>query len=337
MKSLVTGNAGFIGSHVSKYLLNMEHEVVGLDDLSGGFEENIPKGVRFIKGSITDKDLVEYLFNREKFDYVYHLAAYAAEGLSHFIRRFNYTNNLIGSINLINEAVKNEVKCFVFTSSMSVYGSNYTPFTENMNLKPEDPYAVSKYAVEADIRAAHELYGMDYVIFRPHNVYGENQNTGDRFRNVIGIFMRQIAEGKPMTIFGDGKQKRAFSYIDDTAPYIAKSIITPAALNQTINIGADQSITINSLSKAVANAFGVEAVVEHLPPRFEVFTAYSNHTKAYKIFDIKNTVPLEKGLKKMAGWVKEVGIRENKPYHAIEIEKNLPPSWKNIITMEKNI
>lgn len=223
MKTIVTGGAGFIGSHVAKNLLSMGHNVTVLDDLSGGYMENIPQGVRFVKGSVTDNDLVQKLFAEEHFDYVYHLAAYAAEGLSHFIRRFNYTNNLIGSINLINESIKNEVKCFVFTSSMSVYGSNPTPFVENMNLEPEDPYAVSKYAVERDILAAHEMFGMNYVIFRPHNVYGENQNIGDRFRNVIGIFMREIMENKPLTIFGDGNQKRAFSYIDDVAPYIAKS------------------------------------------------------------------------------------------------------------------
>jgi len=242
MRSLVTGGAGFIGSHTAKHLLSMGHEVIILDDLSGGYIENLPNGVRFIKGSITDNELVQYLFATEKFDYVYHEVAYAAEGLSHFIRRFNYENNLIGSINLINEAVKNEIKCFVFTSSMSVYGSNPTPFTENMPLMPEDSYAISKYAVERDILAAHAMFGINYIIFRPHNVYGENQNTGDRFRNVIGIFMRQITENMPMTIFGDGTQTRAFSYIDDVAPYIANSITNPKALNQIINIGGGYTL-----------------------------------------------------------------------------------------------
>jgi len=331
MKTIVTGGAGFLGSHVAKNLLSMGHDVTVIDDLSGGYIENIPQGVRFVKGSIVDNDLVQKLFAEERFDYVYHLAAYAAEGLSHFIRRFNYTNNLIGSINLINESIKNEVKCFVFTSSMSVYGSNPAPFVENMNLKPEDPYAISKYAVEKDILAAHEMFGMDYVIFRPHNVYGENQNIGDRFRNVIGIFMRQITENKPMTIFGDGNQKRAFSYIDDVAPYIAKSIITPNAINEIINIGADNPVTINHLAEIVANAFEIELNVEHLPPRFEVFTAYSNHTKAYNIFDIKNYTPLDVGIQAMAKWVKRTGVRESQIFRNVEVIKNIPPSWKIII------
>ena len=331
MKSLVTGGAGFIGSHTAKHLLNMGHDVIVLDDLSGGYMENLPEGVRFVKGSITDNELVQKLFAEEHFDYVYHLAAYAAEGLSHFIRRFNYTNNLIGSINLINESIKNEVKCFVFTSSLSIYGSNPTPFVEKMNPKPEDPYAISKYAVEKDILAAHEMFGMDYVIFRPHNVYGENQNTSDRFRNVIGIFMRQIMENKPMTIFGDGNQTRAFSYIDDVAPYIAKSIITPRALNEIINIGADKPTTINHLAEVVARAFGIELGVEYLPPRYEVFAAYSNHTKAYKIFDVKNYTPLEAGIQVMAEWVKRTGIRDAQIFRNIEVMKNIPASWKTII------
>lgn len=330
MKSLVTGGAGFIGSHVAKYCLEMGHDVVIIDDLSGGFEDNVPNGARFIRGSTTDYALIKYIFEREKFDYVYHLAAYAAEGLSHFIRKFNYTNNLMGSINIINESVKNEIKCLVFTSSMSVYGSNPVPFVEDMNLRPEDPYAVSKYAVEMDIHAANKLYGLNYVIFRPHNVYGENQNTGDNFRNVIGIFMRQIMENKPLTVFGDGNQTRAFSYINDVAPYIAKSVITPEAFNETINIGADKPCTINYLAEVVARAFGVDLYIQYLPERFEVFNAYSSHKKAYNIFDIKSYTPLEVGIQSMAEWVKRVGIRKGSSFPSVEIMKKLPPSWKEI-------
>jgi len=329
--SLVTGNAGFIGSHVTKHLLKLGHNIIGLDNLQGGFIDNVPDGVDFIQGSFTDKNLVKDLFNKYNFNYVYHLGAYAAEGLSHFIRYFNYTNNLLGSINLINESIRHDIKCFVYTSSMSVYGSNPTPFREDMTPRPEDPYAISKYAVEADIRAAHEMFGMNYIIFRPHNVYGENQNTSDRFRNVIAIFMRQIMEGKPLTVFGNGEQVRAFSYIDDTAPYIANSVNIPSAYNQIINIGADVPITINQLAKLVGEAFEVEPEIIHLPTRFEVFQAYSDHTKAHNIFSIKEKVPIEVGLKNMAKWVQKVGIREQKLFKNIEIMKNLPQSWAKII------
>src|SRR5687767_2844675 len=218
--SLLTGGAGFIGAHVCRELLNLGHKVIVLDDLSGGFRENVPQGAQFVEGSITDHELLDKLFTEHKFDYVYHLAAYAAEGLSHFIRRFNYTNNLIGSVNLINAAVRHECKCFVFTSSIAVYGANQVPMEERMTPRPEDPYGVSKYAVELDLKAAHEMFGLNHIIFRPHNVYGENQNIGDRYRNVIGIFMNQIMQGQEMTIFGDGSQTRAFSHIDDLAPHI---------------------------------------------------------------------------------------------------------------------
>lgn len=326
--SLVTGGAGFIGSHVARHCLNAGHEVVVLDDLSGGFRDHVPEGALFVEGSITDAALVARLFAQYQFDYVYHLAAYAAEGLSHFIRRFNYTNNVIGSITLINEAVKHEVKCFVFTSSIAVYGAGQVPMTEAMVPQPEDPYGVAKYAVEMDLRAAHEMFGLDSVIFRPHNVYGEHQNIGDRYRNVIGIFMNQIMQDQPLTIFGDGEQTRAFSYIDDVAPQIARSVSVPAAMNQVINIGADTPYSVNQLVGVVGRAFGVTPKVTHLPPRNEVVHAYSDHSKARGIFGDTEPVSLDEGIERMAAWAKRVGSRASGAFENIEIERNMPPSWR---------
>ncbi|MFB6306886.1 MAG: NAD-dependent epimerase/dehydratase family protein, partial [Flavobacteriales bacterium] len=151
MTSLITGGAGFIGAHVTNELITLGHNVVVLDDLSGGFKDNVNQKATFVEGSINDKDLIHKLFKKYEFDYVYHFAAYAAEGLSHFIRRFNYNNNLIGSINLINESVRYKVKCFVFTSSIAVYGELPPPMKEDMHPAPEDPYGVAKYAVEQDL------------------------------------------------------------------------------------------------------------------------------------------------------------------------------------------
>src|ERR1051326_1731010 len=230
--SLVTGGAGFIGSHVADELLNRGHKVVVLDDLSGGFEDNVPRGAIFVNGSITNAELIERLFERYEFTYIYHLAAYAAEGLSHFIKRFNYTNNLIGSVNLINAAVNHNVRCFVFTSSIAVYGAGQTPMTEDMVPMPEDSYGIAKLAVERELKVTHEMFGLDYIIFRPHNVYGQRQNIGDRYRSVVGIFMNQLMKGEPMTIFGDGEQQRAFTHISDVAPVIAGSVDIPLAHNQ---------------------------------------------------------------------------------------------------------
>src|SRR5947209_6838617 len=171
--SLVTGGAGFMGSHVVDHLLRLGHKVVVLDDLSGGFEDNVPAGCEFVRGSVLDHELIDTLFDRYQFSYVYHLAAYAAEGLSHFIKRFNYNNNLIGSVNLINASINYRVKCFVFTSSIAVYGTGQVPMTEDMVPIPEDPYGIAKLAVEQDLRVSHEMFGLEYVIFRPHNIYGE--------------------------------------------------------------------------------------------------------------------------------------------------------------------
>lgn len=327
IKSLITGGAGFIGSHVAKHCLNLGHEVTVLDDLSGGFEDHLPEGVRFIKGSITDEVLVQEIFEETKFDYVYHLAAYAAEGLSHFIRRFNYNNNLIGSINLINESIKHKVKCFVFTSSIAVYGKGQLPMTEEMTPVPEDPYGVSKYAVELDLKTAHEMFGLNYIVFRPHNVYGENQNIGDKYRNVIGIFMNQIMQGKPLTIFGDGTQTRAFSFIDDVAIPIATSVTVPEAYNEVFNIGADKPYAVNELAEVVCKEFGVEPNIKYLAARNEVLHAYSSHEKAHKVFGEGGKISLEEGIKKMAAWAKEVGARQSKEFDNIEITEKLPDGW----------
>jgi UDP-glucose 4-epimerase len=300
---------------------------VVLDDLSGGFEDHIPEGVTFIKGSVTSEALVKSLFEEYAFDYVYHLAAYAAEGLSHFIRRYNYNTNLIGSINLINEAVKHKVKCFVFTSSIAVYGKGQLPMTEEMTPTPEDPYGVSKYAVELDLKAAHEMFGLNYIVFRPHNVYGENQNIGDKYRNVIGIFMNQIMQGKQLTVFGDGNQTRAFSYIDDVAIPIAKSVTIPEAYNQVFNIGADKPYTVNELAKVVSSEFGVAPEINHLAARNEVVHAYADHTKAHSIFGEPSGVSLEEGISRMAAWAKDVGARQSQEFDNIEITEKLPDGW----------
>jgi UDP-glucose 4-epimerase len=332
---LVTGGAGFIGSHVTDELLARGHDVVVLDDLSGGFVENIVPGAAFVEGSITDAALVTRLFEERRFDYVYHLAAYAAEGLSHFIRRFNYTNNLIGSVNLINAAVNTDVRCFVFTSSIAVYGASAElPMTEATPAHPEDPYGIAKLAVEQDLAACQAMFGMDYVIFRPHNVYGERQNVADKYRNVVGIFMNQILQGQPMTVFGDGTQTRAFSYIGDIAPMIAEAVELPAARNQVFNIGADQAYSVNDLANAVARAMGTSPQLCHLAPRNEVQDAYSSHDKVRQVFGDRPLRSLEEGLARMAAWVKDHGARASREFGDIEVERNLPASWRPALPVD---
>jgi UDP-glucose 4-epimerase len=327
MSVLVTGAAGFIGSHVAESLLKSGEEVVALDDLSGGFEENIPAGAKSYIGSILDTALLGKIFQEHRFTHVYHLAAYAAEGLSHFIRSYNYTNNVVGSMCLINEAIKHEVQTFVFTSSIAVYGAGQTPMREEMNPMPEDPYGIAKFAVELDLKAAHEMFGLDYIIFRPHNVYGERQNIADKYRNVIGIFMNQAMRGEPMSVFGDGLQTRAFSHVDDVAPLIARSPHVAGARNQVFNIGADTPYTILELAREIAEAFGTTPEVRHLPARNEVVHAFSDHAKVRDIFAPPAPIDLHSGIKRMAEWTRHHGPMEPVEFRAIEITRNLPPSW----------
>lgn len=332
--TLVTGGAGFIGSHVVDELLERGHHVVALDDLTGGFRDNVAAEAQFVQGSVCDVDLVDRLFGEHQFDYVFHLAAYAAEGLSHFIKRFNYTNNIIGSVNLINASVNaGTVRCFVFTSSIAVYGRGQVPMSEEMAPCPEDPYGIAKYAVELDLKEAHEMFGLNHVIFRPHNVYGSRQNIGDPYRNVIGIFMNQILQGQPMTIFGDGSQTRAFSHISDVAPIIAESVQRDTVYNQVFNVGADAPYAVADLATAVAAAMDVATKISFLEARNEVVDAYCEHTKVREYFgDLVRNVPLDEGLQSMASWVQDSGARKGRPFENIEVHVNMPPSWRREIS-----
>lgn len=333
MKVLVTGAGGFIGSHVAQACADLGMNVIAFDDMSGGFRSNIPKSanVKFVFGDFKDAELIEALFKQHgPFDVVYHLGAYAAEGLSHFIRSYNYRNNLVGSAELLNAAVRHNTRTFVFTSSIAVYGAGQVPMTEDTIPIPEDPYGISKYAFELDLKAAHHMFGIDYVIFRPHNVYGPHQNVADRYRNVIGIFINQVLRGQPMTIFGDGLQTRAFSYIDDVAPVIARGPLVPEARNGVFNIGADLPYSLNSLATEVAHAMGVPLNVKHLDSRNEVAHAEASHRKLHCMFNggVAATTTLRDGLAKTVAWVKGEGhVMEPVVFAAVEVKKNMPPSW----------
>jgi len=325
--SLVTGGAGFMGSHLARELLRRGHDVVVLDDLSGGFEENVDRAATFVRGSIVDPTVVDELFDKHEFTYVFHLAAYAAEGLSHFIRRYNYTNNLLGSVNLINAAIRHDVERFVFTSSIAVYGHGEVPLREAQPPTPADPYGVAKLAVEQDLRAAQDMFGLDYVIFRPHNVYGEGQNLGDRYRNVVGIFMNLAMQGLPFTIFGDGEQTRAFSYVADVIPMIARSVDLDAAKNQVFNIGGDEVFTVNTLAKTVIEVTGADVGVRHLEARNEVAHAHCDHARAHEVFGRPDLTSLRAGVERMWSWAQRRGVTSTAAFTDIEIRKKLPPVW----------
>ena len=196
--------------------------------------------------------------------------------------------------------------------------------------QPGDPYGIAKYAIEMDLKAAHELFGLNYVIFRPHNVYGEYQNIGDKYRNVVGIFMNQILQKQPMTIFGDGLQQRAFSYVKDVAPVIARAPLISTAQNQIFNVGGDRPYTVRELADRVAEAMGVKSQVVHFPGRQEVYLAFSDHSACQRVFGVMPQTPLPEGLQRMAIWAKSVGPRTTREFERIEIHRALPPSWKPI-------
>jgi UDP-glucose 4-epimerase len=328
-RCLVTGAAGFMGAHLVRTLLERCHDVVAIDDLSGGFVENVDARAEFVETSITDHDEIDRLFARRDFEHVYHLAAYAAEGLSHFIKRFNYTNNVIGSCNLINACVNHNVDCMVFTSSIAVYGGGQTPMSEDMVPQPEDSYGIAKRVVEQELAASHEMFGLDYVVFRPHNVYGELQNIGDRYRNVLGIFVNNIMRDEPLPIFGDGRQSRAFSYVGDVVPAIADAPFVPEARGEIFNVGADEPYTVNDLAEIVRAEMGApDHPIVHHPARNEVRHAFSDHSKLRRVFGEHEPTPLPEGVGRMCAWAREHGPRATSSFAGIEIEKNLPPSWR---------
>ena len=281
-------------------LIAMGHRVVVLDDLSGGFVDNVVRRPSSSRAAIDDGP-GRWPVRRDPFDYVFHLAAYAAEGLSHFIKRFNYTNNLFGSVNLFNASINHGVSSALCSPlpSRSMAAAR-AAHDRRRPADPEDPYGIAKLAVEQDLRVCTEMFDLDYIIFRPHNVYGERQNIADQYRNVVGIFMNQILQDKPMTVFGDGGQSRAFSHISDVAPIIARSIEVPEAYDQIFNVGADQPYTVNELACAVARAMG-DPNVNHLEARNEVKLGLLRSQQTGRgLWQAGQGPSLEKGIRLMA-------------------------------------
>lgn len=328
MKVLITGIAGLLGANFSRYLLSKGYDVVGIDDLSGGYETSVPSGASFHKGNLADAGFVNGVFSREKPDYVFHFAAYAAEGLSPFIRTYNYTNNVISSSNVINACVNHNVKKIIFTSSMAVYGIGEPPFTETQRPHPEDPYGIAKYAVEMDLPLAEMMFGLKYSIVRPHNVIGIYQNIWDRYRNVIGIWIRKAIAGEPLSIFGDGTQRRAFSDISFYMEPFEKLMFDHDG--ETFNIGADKDFSINEAADVVikvAKDFGYDASKVHLEKRNEVHTAFCDHAKAHRLLGFHDGTDLEKTVREMFGWAVEQDVKPLRDMD-YEIEKNMYSFWK---------
>lgn len=334
---IITGVAGLLGSNLADYILRRfpEYTVVGIDNLFGGLQENV-NGLKenhrnfiFIKSDVEDVKLME-IFEKYRPTYVFHLAAYAAEGLSPFIRRFNWSNNSISTANIINCCIEYDVKRLVYTSSMSVYGDGVKGevFTEDLIPHPLDPYAISKYACELDIQSAGLQHGLDWCIIRPHNVYGIGQNIFDRYRNVLGIWMYQHLNGEPLTVYGSGEQTRAFSYIDDTTPCLWAAATYKEASKQIINVGGTKACTINEAKEMMLEVFGWNAEVVYKEARYEVKHAVPSYQKSIDLLDYADNHDLEVGLRKMWNWAKTLKMRDRFKWPEYEINKGLYSYWK---------
>ena len=342
MNILITGVAGLLGSNFAHWIIKNRSDVniIGIDDLSGGYEDNLPysniglqtevinKRFVFHEYDITDQHVdLDFIFKSYKFDYVYHFAAYAAEGLSPFIRQYNYMNNLLATTRLINMSIKYGVKRFVFTSSMAVYGDNVAPFSEDMIRNPIDPYGIAKAACERDLEVANMQHGLDYCIIRPHNVYGIRQNIWDKYRNVLGIWMYKKLHNKPFSIYGDGSQVRAFTYIDDIVEPLWNAAVLPEASKQIINLGGTKDYSIIDAALILRDVVG-GASIEHLEGRHEVHKAWATWDKSVDILGYEHKVSLEDGLTEMWNWAKLQPERDQFKWPKYELEKGIYEYWK---------
>jgi UDP-glucose 4-epimerase len=328
--SLVTGGAGFIGSHVAAELLKQGHSVICVDDLSGGCPRNLPEGAEFVTGSIGDRALVGRLFSEKRIDYIFHLAAFASEGLSHFVREWTIRNNILAAGTLINEAVNaGGVKAFVFASSAAVYGKSPGLLSEEVIPWPIDPYGVSKLAVEHDLQAAADFFGLPIIVLRLHNVFGSRQNLGDPYRNVAAIFVRRLLENKPLPFYGDGHQTRQFSHVTEVARTMAHAIHIPEAYGQTFNLGADRMRSILELGMTLSAIAKKSFNPEFLPARNEANHPCCSHDRAREVFGGAGWDDgFETGLEEMWQWARETPINGNIKMIPPEIERGFPAHWR---------
>ncbi len=329
MKILITGVAGFLGSCFSDYILATQPDVtvIGIDNLCTGFRENVDERVKFYEFDLVDHVALENVFQENDIDYIVHMAAFAAEALSAFVRRHTYMTNVIASTNLINCAINHGIKRFLFTSSIASYGDLTPPFEEDMTPKPADIYGLSKFVTSEDLRIAREHHKLEYVIVMPFNIYGPKQALNSAYRNVLGIFMNKLLDGKRITIYGDGTQRRAFSYIDDLLQPLWKALTDPSCANQTYNLGSDRSYSVNELAQTCIKVVG-HGDIRYLEPRHEVANAYSDVSKAKRELGYEVKTDLETGIARMWEWARSQPRRPVEKFKELEVTKGLYSFWK---------
>ena len=329
MKIFISGIAGFLGSHLADKMISLNHKVSGCDNLIGGYLDNVPDEAQFHQVDCNDYSTMLKLTTG--IDIVIHCAATAYEGLSVFSPNI-VTKNIVGSsISLITAAISNKVKRIVYCSSMARYGTNKVPFTENMLPKPQDPYGIGKVAGEDFLKSLCDVHNVEWVIAVPHNIVGPRQKYDDPYRNVASIMINLMLQKRQPIIYGNGKQKRCFSFIQDDIDILAKFAFSSKAKRQIINIGPDDEfITINELANLIGNllAFNVNPVYKKGRPQ-EVFLANCSANKARKLFNYKTKCSLKNGLEEMIKYIKHRGPRAFKYHLDLEIVNQLTPdTWK---------
>ena len=329
MKIFITGVAGFLGSHLAKRLLGLGHEIYGNDNLIGGEILNIDKTkVKFFDVDCCNLDKMTEI--TKNMDVVYHCAATAHEGLSVFSPNIITKNIFQASVVTITAAIKNNVKRFIYCSSMARYGNQKSPFNEEMIPKPVDPYGIAKVAGEDVLKVLADLNNMEWNIAVPHNIIGPNQKYDDPFRNVLSIFINRNLQKKPSIIYGDGKQVRCFSYIDDVIFCLEKLALDKNINKEIVNIGPDEEMTtISDIAKMVANETGFNGDPIHVLDRpQEVKFATCSADKSRKLLNYKTQTKLMDAIKKTCEFIKKNGTKEFKYYLPVEIKNDkTPKTW----------
>ncbi len=324
----ISGVAGFLGSHLADRLIELNHKVIGCDNLIGGYEDNIPDKVEFHNVNCNNFEQMSLIM--KNVDIVYHCAATAYEGLSVFSPHIITQNIVTASTGIITASISNNVKRFIMCSSMARYGTNPVPFTEDMTAKPQDPYGIGKLASEDILRCLADVHGMEWVIAVPHNIIGVRQKYDDPYRNVASIFINLMLQNKQPYIYGDGNQKRCFSFISDDIDPLIEMAFNNNCVKEIINIGPDDEfITINELAETIAKILNFDLNIQYTQGRpQEVTFANCSADKARQLFDYNPKVKLEEGLKEMIQWIKKRGIKEFKYHLDLEIKNNkTPETW----------
>ena len=329
---LVTGVAGFLGSHLADNLIKKGYNVIGIDNMIGGDLDNVNPKVQFTNLDCCDLDKLNTLC--KGVDYIFHCAATAHEGLSVFSPYEITKNNFLATVSVVTAGINNKVKRIIYCSSMARYGNQKTPFTEDMKTRPADPYGVSKVAAEDVLKMLCNLNKIEWVIAVPHNIIGPKQRYVDPYRNVVSIMLNRILQGKRPIIYGDGKQKRCFSYIDDCISCLISMMDSKKVLGQVINIGPDEEfISINQLAEICSNVTGSNLEPEYYPDRpLEVKLATCSSDKARKLLNYKTTISTYDAIKKTYEYIKLKGPKDFNYNINIEINNDLTPiTWRKKI------